>query len=120
MNPQLSSFLLQVESQLSQSGRTAVPPADRTAIVLAQKVTPEPYSEFGFDWLLKEAMSKAKFTKLEVEAEMGVFVFPDRSVLVLLQSGPVYAVPSATQSNIDKISAWLLGQGVSERQPTHH
>lgn len=120
MNPRLSTFLLTVEAQLSESDRPTVPPAERTAIQLAKQVTPEPYSEFGFDWLLREGMAKAKYTKLEVKAEMGVFVFPDRSVLVLLQSGPVYAVPSATPSNIEKINRWLLDQGVAEPLTTKH
>lgn len=103
-------YLSKIDAAMISSGRPAVRPAERLSLGLAAQVAP--LEGRGFDWLLEQAMSCAKHVYLQPAGDFAGFVFIDRSVLILLQSGYLYAVPSAVTSNLSKIDAWLTTHGV--------
>ncbi|MBJ2214051.1 MULTISPECIES: hypothetical protein [Pseudomonas] len=106
-------YLAKVDATLLSSGRPVIPPAERQSILITGQVNPE--EGRGFDWLVPEAHSKAKFIHAEGGGGFACFIFDDRSILILLQSGHVYALPSATDSNIKKIEAWLLSHHIEAK-----
>lgn len=106
-------YLAKVDATLLSSGRPVIPPAERQSILITGQVNPE--EGRGFDWLVPEAHSKAKFIHAEGGGGFACFIFDDRSILILLQSGHVYALPSATDNNIKKIEAWLLSHHIEAK-----
>lgn len=114
VNLTLNDTFLQVTADPS------IPARERVAFKLATQVTPEPFSEFNLDWLLKEATGQAKYVRLEPAAELAVFTFEDRSILVVLQTGMLYAVPTGSSENVRKVIEWLKEQGITERDFTKH
>lgn len=113
--PELRDFLVQKDKALCEHGLEPVLAPDRTALVLARQVSSEPDSAFNLKWVTGEAVRQAKFIHLEESAGFGVFVFSDRSTLVALDSGHIYAVANASDPNAEKIIAWLAGYGIVQR-----
>lgn len=107
---QLADRLAKYELVLNKPGRPETAPAERFALSLCRQLDPD--SGLGFDWILAQAQNKAKYIHLEQSADFAVFIFLDRSILVLLQSGYTFAVPSGTPSNIMAIENWLLTHGI--------
>lgn len=103
-------YLSRIEDVLLEMNLPPVAPADRKALQFAARVSPQ--NGFGFDWLVAEAAPKAKHVYLHSDADFIGFVFLDRSVLVLLQSGYLYAVPSAVDVSLRKIEGWFLSHGI--------
>ncbi|MNJ71999.1 hypothetical protein D3C77_686060 [compost metagenome] len=87
-----------------------MPAKERRAILLAQLVNPD--AGRGFDWLVPEAVNSAKFIHYEQSADFSLFVFDDRSVLVLLSTGFVYSVASGNPHSLVKISEWLASHNI--------
>jgi len=103
-------YLSRIEDVILELNLPPVSPADREALRLAGQVSPQ--NGYGFDWLVAEAVPKSKHVYLHSETDFIGFVFIDRSVLVLLQSGYLYAVPSAGETNLCKIDDWFRSHGI--------
>ena len=103
-------YLSRIEDVILEMNLPPVAPADRQALRLAGRVSPQ--NGYGFDWLVAEAVPRSKHVYLHSDADFMGFVFIDRSVLVLIQSGYLYAVPSAGEINLRKIDDWFLSHGI--------
>ncbi|MGC6991993.1 DUF7007 domain-containing protein [Pseudomonas aeruginosa] len=111
----LQAFVIASDTALQGTADASVPARDRLAFKLAAMVTPEPDSAHNLEWLVQEAMAHAKFVRVEERAGAAIFIFRDRSILVALQSGMVYGVPTGSPENVEKLIVWLEGQGITER-----
>lgn len=107
--------LSQIDATILASDRPPLPPIMRRAILLAQAVNPG--EGRGIDWLVPEATSTAKFIHHEQAADFTVFVFDDRSVLVVLRTGFFYAVASGNAESVSKLSAWLASHNIVTPAP---
>ena len=103
-------YLSRIEDVILEMNLPPVAPADRQALRLAGRVSPQ--NGYGFDWLVAEAVPRSKHVYLHSDADFMGFVFIDRSVLVLIQSGYLYAVASAGEINLRKIDDWFLSHGI--------
>lgn len=110
MSTSLFEHLALVDATMLASSRPPVPAQERRAIKLTHSVDPE--AGRGFDWLMPEAANSAKFIHHEQSADFTLFVFDDRSVLVLLSTGYVYSVASGNPDSVQKISAWLASHNI--------
>ncbi|MCU9527475.1 hypothetical protein [Pseudomonas mosselii] len=98
-------WLVQIDATILSSDRPPLPPMERRAILLAQAVNPG--EGRGFDWLVPESTNTAKFIHHEHVSDFTVFVFDDRSVLVVLGTGFFYAVANGDSLSVATISDWL-------------
>lgn len=105
MPSSLFKYLAQIDAVLLDTGEAPVPVKDRKAVKLAEAV--KPADGQGFDWLFQEAATTAKYIHREEQASFTCFIFRDRSVLVLLQSGHLYAAGNGSPESLAKILAWL-------------
>lgn len=101
----LFKYLAQIDAVLLNNDEAHVPVKDRIAVKLAEAVNPD--GGQGFDWLFQEAATTAKYIHHEEQASFTCFIFRDRSVLVLLQSGHLYAVGNGSAESLAKIRVWL-------------
>lgn len=116
----LQALLIERDNLLLKSADSSIPPRERLALKLALQLTPEPNPSRDLEWLLQTALDRASYVHIEPAADMAIFSFSDRSILAVLQSGMVYAVPSGAPENVQKIIDWLAGQGVIERGTPSH
>lgn len=112
----LFEHLAMIDAANVASNRVDVLPQDRRAILLANQVNPS--SGRGFDWLVMQAASVAKFIHLEQSADFTLFVFEDRSVLVLLSSGHVFSVANGAVDSLQKVARWLASHSIVPAPPS--
>lgn len=103
-------YLSRIEDVILDMNLPPVAPAARQALRPAGRVSPQ--NGYGLDWLVAEAVPRSKPVYLRSDADFMGFVFIDRSVLVFLQSGNLYAVPSAGEINLRKIDDWFHSHGI--------
>jgi len=111
----LFDHLVHLDATMLASDRPSVPPLMRRAILLAQAVIPG--AGRGLDWLVTESTRTAKFIHHEQAADFLLFVFDDRSVLVVLSTGFFYAVASGNAESVEKLSAWLASHKIVTLSP---
>lgn len=116
----LQALLIERDNLLLNSADSSIPARERLALKLGVQVTPEPDSSHNLDWLIQTALDRASYVHIEPAADMAIFTFADRSILAVLQSGMIYAVPSGSSENVQKVIDWLAGQGVVARGNPNH
>jgi len=116
----LQALLIERDNFLLKSADSSIPPRERLALKLALQLTPEPNPSRNLEWLLQTALDRASYVHIEPAADMAIFTFADRSILAVLQSGMIYAVPSGSSENVQKVIDWLAGQGVVARGNPNH
>lgn len=117
---QLYNYLVTTDARLQMACEAYVKQDDRFALVLARLVPREPESPLGFDWVLLQSVEKAKYTHIVPEADMAIFSFPDCSVLVLFESGLLFAAPDSSPQNAACIVAWIESKGVVGKPQVIH
>lgn len=105
MPSSLCKYLAQIDAVQLNNGEAPVPVKDRRAVKLAEAVNPA--GGQGFDWLFQEAATTAKYINREEQASFTCFILRARSILVLLQSGHLYAAGNGSAESLAKIHAWL-------------
>lgn len=94
-----------------------VPPDERQAFVLAAQMSHRPEPLEHLDWLLRECMSQAAYTRVLDGDRAAIFAFPDRSILAVLNNGKVFGLPTGASADAARLMLWLMDQGITAPGP---